>query len=485
MVNKHRVLLIIILVSLSSAAVFGDKPDITTTDQIIVKFKNTQPAPFDPDPRGGPAPMALDAITRQNCLLVSQCPFSNTLLIEPEGEGDPNEVIQNLLDDPNVEYAERNHIAWAFATPNDTYFDYQWHFTPPDVLGGINLEAAWEITTGDPNVIVAVLDSGVAYEDFDIYLQAPDLAQTSFVPGFDFINGDTHPNDDNDHGTHVAGTIAQSTDNGLGVAGVAYDCSLMPVKVLSGMGSGSYFTIAQGIYFATDNGAHVINMSLGGTEPSTTLRDAMEYAYLNGVTVVCAAGNEFNEGNPRVYPAAYDQYCIAVGATRIDKTRAYYSSTGPWVDVAAPGGDVLADQNDDGYGDGVLQMTFSAFDVTDFGYWFFQGTSMASPHVAGIAALLYSKGVTDPDKIRLAIESTALDLGSPGRDDLYGHGLVDAHAALTFTVPGDVDGNLFVDLSDLFEFIPLWQSGDPRADFDNSGKVDYADYQIFTEYFLP
>ena len=166
----------------------------------------------------------------------------------------------------------------VFFVPDDPYFRYQWNLYNK-VTGGIGMEKAWAIETGDPNVIIAVLDSGVAFEDYDDYKQAPDLAQTRFVPGYDFVNDDEHPNDDNGHGTHVTGTIAQSTNNRLGVAGVAFGCSIMPVKIIDANGLGDHFTIAQGIYFAINHGARVINLSLGGRGSSVTLERALKSAY--------------------------------------------------------------------------------------------------------------------------------------------------------------------------------------------------------------
>lgn len=348
------------------------------------------------------------------------------------------EMVAIYRRNPNVQYAEANFIASALMVPNDTYYSYQWHMDNP-VYGGINMESAWDIQTGNPTVVVAVVDTGVAYEDFGKnYKLAPDLANTSFVPGYDFVNNDEHPNDDEGHGTHVTGTIAQSTNNGIGVAGVAFNCSIMPVKVLDRNGSGYYSWIADGITWAADNGADVINLSLGGTSSSSTLEDALAYAYDKGVTIVCAAGNEYQYGNPPLYPAAYDDYCIAVGATRYDEARAYYSNTGSYLDIVAPGGDLYVDQNGDGYGDGVLQQTFDRR-PNRFGYWFYQGTSMASPHVAGVAALVIANGnAATPDEVRAALEQTAEDLGTLGRDDAYGWGLVDAYAALQWTA-GPVD----------------------------------------------
>jgi serine protease len=337
-----------------------------------------------------------------------------------------------------VRYAELNYYVRATFVPNDKLYSYQWNFDNP-VTGGIGMDKAWDLEQGDPNVIVAVVDTGVAYEDYGVYRQAPDLAQTRFVPGYNFVNDSNHANDDQGHGTHVAGTIAQSTNNLIGVAGVAFRCSIMPVKVMDSQGVGDVFTISQGILFAVSHGARVINLSMGGLQPSTTLQNAVKTAYEQGVTVVAAAGNEYTNRNQPSYPAAYKDYCIAVGAVRYDLARAPYSSTGSYLSLVAPGGDLTVDQNNDGYPDGILQQTFQS-DPTQFAYWFLQGTSMATPHVSGLAALLASHGVTGPDKIRQAMELTAKDLGPPGWDEEYGWGMIDAHAALAYDAPGDPNG---------------------------------------------
>ena len=350
------------------------------------------------------------------------------------------DMVEVYSRNPNVEYAQPNSIARAVMTPNDLLYSLQWHLDN-DEYGGINIENAWDLSTG-AGVIVAVLDTGVAYEDYSIYLQAPDLTGTTFVAGHDFINKDSHPNDDNSHGTHVAGTIAQSTNNGLGVAGVAFDASIMPVKVLDADGSGTAYTVAEGIRFAAENGADVINMSLGWPwwrgrmyDPGPVVHNAVSYAYNEkGVTIVAAAGND--RKNQVAYPAAYEE-CIAVGATQYNEALAPYTNRGTALDLTAPGGNLNLDQNNDGYGDGVLQQTFNpnTKDPADFGYWFFHGTSMATPHVAGVAALVIAAGVSGPDNVRNVLQSTAEDHGTAGWDSEYGWGIVDAYAALASIGP--------------------------------------------------
>jgi serine protease len=284
----------------------------------------------------------------------------------------------------------------------------------------------WDLATGNPQVIVAVIDTGAAH-DLD------DFSGTVFVPGRDIVNDDSDPYDDSGHGTHVAATIAESTHNALGAAGMAYGVSLMPVKVLGRDSLGWTSDVVEGIYWAVDHGAAVINLSLGG-QGTQSLHDACRYAYQHGVPVVAAAGN----GNADVqYPAAYDELVLAVGATRLDRQRTSYSNFGPALDVVAPGGDLSVDQDGDGYFDGILQQTIRGYlpgpRYTDYtpGYFLMQGTSMACAHVSALAALLKTRhpGLT-PDEVFSAATGTALDLGSPGRDDYYGHGLIDPLPAL-------------------------------------------------------
>jgi len=306
-------------------------------------------------------------------------------------------------------------------TPNDPYYRHQWHM---DLIG---MPRAWQRAQGD-GVVVAVIDTGVAFRAEGRFLQAPDLAQTRFVPGWDFVDGDATPDDEHGHGTHVAGTIAQSTNNRVGVAGVAPGASIMPIRVLDRNGSGSWGGIASAIRWAADHGAHVINMSLGGGSRSRTIERAIAHAHSRGVVVVAAAGNTGR--GPVEYPARHD-HVIAVSSVRFDREIAPYSSRGDGLDIAAPGGDLRVDQNGDGLPDGVFQNTIVGRDPRRFDYLAWQGTSMAAPHVAGVAALVRSTGVTDPDAIERALISSAQGLGDRS---LYGAGLVRADAAVTRTL---------------------------------------------------
>lgn len=326
--------------------------------------------------------------------------------------------------------------AQAF-TPNDPHLDKQWH------MDQIGMEKAWDYNQGGrADVKVAVLDTGVAFEDYEHWNLVSDLAGTLFdrENAYDVIYNDAHPNDSNGHGTHVTGTIAQTTDNGIGVAGVAYGVTILPVQVFNPSGGANPQDVAEGIDYAVDRGADIINFSAGG-QNFDAVREACRRAYEAGVLVVAAAGNSGLAGLE--YPAAYPEV-LAVGAVRFDAERAYYSNYSRNM-VLAPGGETGVDQNNDGYGDGVLQQ------AEDGLYWFKQGTSMAAPHVSGLAALILSEardlGLSIPegrervDWLMAIIMTSTLDLGPAGADDEYGYGLVSAENALELLNSGQTAVN--------------------------------------------
>jgi len=355
-----------------------------------------------------------DAVLACGATLVetSRTGGSFALVRVPEGK-DGLATVNALAERGEFTVVEPNYYRFASYTPNDPYLSYQWHF------GNINAYNAWNVTNGAGSV-VAVIDTGVSLAGTDGIGQ--------YVAGYDFVDNDTNPTDLNGHGTHVAGTICQSTNNSKGVAGLAYGATVMGVRVLDANGSGSVYDVADGIRYAADNGAHVINMSLGSSTGSSIEESAINYAAAAGVVICSAAGNSGSLSGVE-YPARYAA-CIAVGATRYDNARVSYSTGGTGLDVMAPGGDTSVDQNGDGYVDGVLQETFSG---TSWGYYFFQGTSMATPHVAAVAALVRSAHPTwTSTQIRAAIENTVTDLGAAGWDNYYGWGLVNAYAAVNY-----------------------------------------------------
>jgi len=224
-----------------------------------------------------------------------------------------------------VEFAEPNYLVAAQLVPNDSLYNQQY---APRRIG---LETAWDTTIGSPSVVVAVIDSGIE-------LTHPDLA-SKIVPGWDFVDADADANDTNGHGTHCAGIIAASMNNTRGIAGVAAGCKLMPVRVLGSNGTGTLADVASGVVWATDRGARVISMSLGTSSNSTTLANAIDYAWNRNVLVVAAAGN-YNSTTP-IYPG-YFTNCIAVASTDQNDVRSPFSSFGSWVDVAAPGSSIVS-----------------------------------------------------------------------------------------------------------------------------------------------
>lgn len=311
-------------------------------------------------------------------------------------------VIAALERNSLVEYAERNGIATILLDPDDPYDNStcynsshsgcvtQWGWAK------VQAYAAWGVTTGT-GVRVAVVDTGVDNNN-------PDLP--AVVAQWDYINNDPSAEDDNGHGTHVAGTIGASTDNATGVAGANWNVNLMAVKVLNASGSGSYAAVANGITWAANNGAQVINLSLGGSIPSTTLKNAVDYAWSRGVVLACAAGNSGTSA--KSYPGAYNN-CIAVAATDENDAKASFSNYGSkWVDVAGPGVRILS-----------TMPNSTVYLNTQYGYFqnfdALNGTSMATPHVAGLAGLIWAGGACSTAIcVRNKIEGTADKIAGTG-----------------------------------------------------------------------
>lgn len=305
----------------------------------------------------------------------------------------------------------------ASTFPNDPYYKYQWH------IKAVNADKVWNKFTGK-GIVVAVIDTGIAYRDHKKVLQVEDLKTVKFVKGYDFVDNDDIPVDENGHGTHVAGTIAQATNNSKGVAGVAFGATLMPVRVLNANGSGTMADVAEGIRWAAKNGAKVINLSLGGPSGAKFLEDACKYAVDKGVVLVCAAGN--SNTNRKFYPAGYTS-AMAISSVESRFEKAFYSNYGDWISISGPGGDTRADYNGDGQPDGVLQCTIDPSSPSRSVYAQFMGTSMAAPHVSACAALLLSSGRVPPRLVRSTLEKTARKLDNPE----LGTGCVDINEAIS------------------------------------------------------
>jgi serine protease len=356
---------------------------------------------------------------------------------------------------PGVTSAHANHVARISAyTPNDPgkadgppsgWTGVQWNLSPEV---GINAQPAWENLilagrAGGKGVTIAVLDTGVAYVDRGKFRRSPDLDRAAFVKGFDFVDGDPYPSDHNGHGTHVASTIAETADNGVGLVGIAYGARIMPVRVLDRLGEGDSVAIARGIRYAAKHGAQIVNLSFEFSSSVTAqeipeILDALRYARKRNVLVIGASGNMSSRSV--AYPArAHD--VLSVGATTEHVCVAEYSNNGSGLDVVAPGGGPDAALEDDPVhcrpleapGRDIFQMTFTS-SVRTFGLPSgYMGTSMAAPHVSATAALVIASGVLGPKPTAHAVErrleSTAKDLGAKGPDARYGWGLVDAGAA--------------------------------------------------------
>jgi thermitase len=350
----------------------------------------------------------------------------------PAGET-VDSFLEILKSDPNVEFAEPNGIYRAFVDPNDTLYSSQYYLQEGTTPGSINVEDAWDITTGSTTIVVAVVDTGVTLTHTDLAANLWTNPSTTSISGLHGatmeINWDEdlscsetdislgpeqcdNPNPTDDatgvfHGTHVAGIIAAVTNNNSGIAGIAQNCRIMAVKALNSDGNGSFESIANGILYAVNNGAHVINLSLGGSSGSSTIQAAIDYAIANGIVVVAASGNDAGSVN---FPAAYEPV-IAVGATDENDEIADFSSRGPELDLVAPGVNILSTNQ-------------SGTSTED-------GTSFATPMVAAVAALIRSINPSmSITNITRYIDFYADDLGAGGFDNTYGYGRLNAFKAV-------------------------------------------------------
>jgi thermitase len=387
--NRHALhiffcLLLILSLATPSLAQVTTLPHEHSDQEFLVKFKPGLPAE------------TRRAINKANNVEEKDfIPGINIhVLSAPRGKS-AQAMIQMYQKNPNIDFAEPNYIAHVQLTPNDPYFN-NWQ----KGLQRMDAHLAWDITTGSSDIIIAVLDTGVIPNHEDL--------ANKLTPGYNFINNTTNPTDDHGHGTRVAGIIGAIGNNGIGVAGTAWQSPLMPVKVMDSNGSGSHSNIAKGIIYAADNGASVINMSLGGASGSSTLKSAVDYAYNRNVVLVAAAGNS----NTSVfYPAAYPNV-IAVAALDNYDQKASYSCFGPEISVSAPGNGIFSTVRTGGYDVGT-------------------GTSFAAPFVAGLAGLILSSDASlSPAKVQALIEKGATDMAAPGWDPETGYGRINMAKSL-------------------------------------------------------
>lgn len=349
--------------------------------QLLLKVKNQLPAP------------AVTALLKAHSLRpVGDIPALGVRIVRVPAAA-AAKVMTALSKHKDVEYVEPDAEARAVATVNDPGFANQWH------LAKIQAPAAWDLQTGSADLRVAVIDTGVNAGH-------PDVGRV--VAGYDFVNNDADPSDDNGHGTAVTGCISPATNNSLGIAGLSWNTAVLPVKVLDASGSGSYSAIANGITYAADWGARILNLSLGGTTNSTTLQNAVNYAWNKGCVIVAAAGN--NGNSTSFYPAACNNV-VAVSATRSDDTRPTWSNFGSYVDLSAPGESIWT-----------LDLGTS--------YRYINGTSFSSPVVSGVLALMASTGpIPNSTLVDLLVANTD-DVGAAGYDVYYGQGRVNAQRAV-------------------------------------------------------
>lgn len=349
-------------------------------DEIIVKFKK------------GVSQSAMSALHEQKGAQVKETSRYGGYQVVKVKKGSVEEAVKEYNKNANVEYAEPNYIYHATWISNDPYFPYQWN------LHKIEAPCAWDFARG-AGATIAVIDTGVQSNH-------PDLVG-KVINGYDFVDDDWVPQDGNGHGTFVAGIAAAQTNNGIGIAAVAPQANILAIRVLNNSGSGTLNDIADGIRFAVDNGAEVINLSLGGTYGSTTLQQAVDYAWSRGAVIVAAAGNS---GNTQPHYPAYYPNVISVASTDRNDNISYFSTRGAWVDIAAPGSDIYSTY---------INNTYHSL----------SGTSMAAPHVSGVAAILASQGRNNV-QIRAAIKNSADRISGTGT--YWAHGRLNACKAVRY-----------------------------------------------------
>lgn len=361
---------------------------------------------------------------------VKEIPKIGVKKIKVDTEEEYLSILEELKNDPNVEYAQPNTKYHKMQIPNDTYISEDWG------IECINAPGSWDLTVGSEEIIIAVVDTGVDYDN-------PEFTN-KLVKGYDFVNSDESPQDDDfgGHGTLVSQVIGANANNGFSKAGVSWNSKIMPLKVLDYNGDGYTYDIANAITYAADNDAKIINLSLGAPESGhdQTLYNAIQYAYNKGVLIVAASGNAYDDTKYSVYyPAAYEEV-IAVGAIDKNETIADFSCRGTQLTMVAPGEKII------GYHNNQKVLSY--------------GTSFSAPYVSGAASLVWSiyPELTNV-QVRAILENTARDIGDTGIDDIYGYGVLDVHEAVKESIEllynqenylyGDFNDNNIIDIYDL------------------------------------
>lgn len=381
---------ILLIPALAIAASFDDTG---TPGRVIVGYKTPSPVYMQVAAVSSSEPIPEEIA---GAAVVETCEPLNAVIY---AVNDTDRFIAGMAAREDVAFVEPDHPVYACTAasflPNDPYYPLQW---APAAIGA---DEAWSLEQGDRSVVIAIVDSGVDYAH-------PDLAANYLSGGYDWVNGDADPRDDNGHGTHCAGIAAATINNSAGIAGIA-QVSILAEKVLDAGGSGYASTVASGITHAVDNGADIISLSLGSSSPSTTLQEACRYAWDNGCLVVAASGNGY--GSPVLYPAAFETV-IAVGSLDSNNALSSFSNYGSEQELVAPGSGIYSTWPGGQYKSS-------------------SGTSMATPFVAGVSALVKSRypDMTNAE-LRSLLAATADDLGAAGRDSYYGYGRVDAFEAV-------------------------------------------------------
>lgn len=415
------------LIATSDRAFAASARSSYAPNQVLIKLKIT------------PSQAALnDVMARHNLTLIRAIPRIGVNVMRPPAGLQVEALLRRLALDPRIEFAEPNYVRYPTLIPNDPLYSSQWDMTH------IGMETYWDVELGDPSVVTAILDTGINLTHPDLMNQiwvnsgenfgnSIDDDGNGYVDdyyGYDFAGDGIFPLPNAEdpipedpfvgHGTHVGGTVAAEQNNSVGIAGEAPGTKLMAVRVLGGiLGAGYSSDIVEGILYATDNGADIINMSLGGGPPSVSEYLALQYAWNNNVFIAVAAGNEAEFGNAISYPASY-VFSMSIGATDISDNIASFSNHNSMVEISAPGVNIFS----------TVPVSFGSYE----GGW--DGTSMVCPHVAGLAALLYSQhpGITNW-QVRSMLRSAVVDPGTPGWDEYFGHGRVDAALLASTPLP--------------------------------------------------